>query len=45
MQNKKTSTNFDFKAMRDLYENGPLKDHLDCKKYIEKYYKIRDDFF
>eukprot|EP01038_Epipyxis_sp_PR26KG_P015653 gene15653-21170_t len=24
--------------MRDLYDNGPLKDHLDCKNYIEKYF-------
>ena len=38
MQNKKTSSNFDFKTMRDLYDNGPLKDHLDCKNYIEKYF-------
>jgi hypothetical protein len=24
--------------MRDLYENGKLKDHIDCKKYIEKFF-------
>jgi hypothetical protein len=23
--------------MNELYENGQLKDHLDCKNYISKY--------
>ena len=34
---EKKIENFDFKTMRDLYENGKLKDHIDCKKYIEKF--------
>ena len=37
MQQEKTQ-NFDFKTMRDLYDNGPLKDRLDCKNYIEKFF-------
>jgi len=35
-QQKKQS--FDFKKMRDLYTNGKLKDHLDTKNYISKYF-------
>jgi hypothetical protein len=30
--------NFDFKILRYLYTNGQLKDHLDCKNYIEKFF-------
>jgi hypothetical protein len=33
--------NFDFKKLRDLYTNGQLKDHLDCKNYIEKFFVPR----
>ena len=35
---EKKIENFDFKKMRELYENGPLKDNLDCKNYIEKFF-------
>jgi len=31
------STEFCFIKMNELYENGQLKDHLDCKNYISKY--------
>ena len=37
--NKKAkSTNYDQDIMNDLYENGKLKDHIDCKEYILKYF-------
>ena len=37
--NKKAkSTNYDQDKMNDLYENGQLKDHIDCKEYILKYF-------
>jgi hypothetical protein len=37
MEQNKTE-NFDFNIMRNLYENGLMKDHLDCKQYIEKFF-------
>ena len=30
---------FCFIKMNQLYENGQLKDHLDCKNYISKYFQ------
>ena len=32
------SKEFCFTEMNQLYENGQLKDHLDCKNYISNYF-------
>lgn len=34
---------FSLLKARSLYENGKLKDHLDCKKYINKYFYSAND--
>lgn len=35
---KQPLLNFSFKTMNDLYENGQLKERLDCKNYILDYF-------
>src|SRR5690242_17305308 len=35
---KETKSEFSFDKMNRLYENGKLKDHLDCKQYIAKFF-------
>jgi hypothetical protein len=30
--------NFSFVTMNDIYETGTLRDHLDCKKYISRFF-------
>jgi len=37
-EQKNKIVNFSFTTMRELYQTGQLKDHLDCKNYIEKYF-------
>jgi hypothetical protein len=32
------TTEFNWQTMHDLYDNGPLKEHIDCKNYISKYF-------
>ena len=34
---KTVKNQFNFTEMRNLYNNGLLKDHLDCKNYISKF--------
>jgi hypothetical protein len=35
---QETKSEFSFKKMNKLYEEGKLKDHLDCKQYIAKFF-------
>jgi hypothetical protein len=35
---KNEISEFDWTTMNDLFNNGNMKDHLDCKNYISKYF-------